>query len=149
MFRDKLLFSKLCFLVCFLLEVKLRGKKAASIDFDHEKLKGWLGVRLRQVRLLRRFTMHRLGTLVGLSWQQIQKYESGQSSLSVSRLMQICIALNIDISRLLAEACLLNSSSCCSGNVDQNLAAKIQPENRSKAGKLSDQSGPVQISGGS
>lgn len=45
-----------------------------------------VGQRLRNLRLHRRLTQEELGSLVGVSYQQIQKYEAGTNRISASRL---------------------------------------------------------------
>ena len=44
-----------------------------------------------------------LAERVGISYQQIQKYEKGVSEISVSRLSQIANALNIPLSRFVLD----------------------------------------------
>jgi len=48
-----------------------------------------MGERLRQLRLMRGLTQKSLAATMGVSYQQIQKYESGTNVLSLSR-MQLC-----------------------------------------------------------
>lgn len=46
-------------------------------------------------RKLRRLSQPQLGELVGVSFQQIQRYERGENSLSVPMLLKIAAALNV------------------------------------------------------
>jgi transcriptional regulator with XRE-family HTH domain len=48
-----------------------------------------MGERLRQLRLMRGLTQDSLAEMVGVSYQQIQKYESGTNAMSLAR-MQLC-----------------------------------------------------------
>ncbi|BDY15351.1 transcriptional regulator [Sulfitobacter pontiacus] len=43
-------------------------------------------------------TQQRLAELVGIKFQQIQKYETGANRVSASRLWDIAFALNVDVS---------------------------------------------------
>ena len=57
-----------------------------------------VGQRIRQRRWLTRMTQQRLAELVGIKFQQIQKYETGANRVSASRLWDIAFALNVDVS---------------------------------------------------
>ena len=54
--------------------------------------------RIRQRRWLTGMTQQRLAELVGIKFQQIQKYETGANRVSASRLWDIAFALNVDVS---------------------------------------------------
>lgn len=67
-------------------------------------------VNIRQIgsliRILRKtagLSQMGLAERVGISYQQIQKYEKGVSEISVSRLSQIAHALNIPLSRFVLD----------------------------------------------
>ncbi len=51
------------------------------------------GVQIRQARRELGFTQEDLASTLGLTFQQIQKYEAGHSRLSVGRLREVAIAL--------------------------------------------------------
>ena len=57
-----------------------------------------VGKRIRQRRWLTGLTQQRLAELVGIKFQQIQKYETGANRVSASRLWDIADALNVDVS---------------------------------------------------
>lgn len=57
-----------------------------------------VGARLKKRRLERRMTQTDLGNALGLTFQQIQKYERGANRIGSSRLWDICIVLNVTIS---------------------------------------------------
>ena len=52
------------------------------------------GARLRAVRADRGISQSALGDAIGVTFQQIQKYEKGTNRISISRLVIICQALN-------------------------------------------------------
>lgn len=54
-----------------------------------------VGQRLRAARVLAGMSQERLGATVGLSFQQIQKYEKGHNRIGASRMQQLAQALNI------------------------------------------------------
>lgn len=56
-----------------------------------------IGQLIREIRKAQRMSQMRLAALVGVSYQQIQKYEKGTSTISVDRLKQISKALNTPV----------------------------------------------------
>jgi transcriptional regulator with XRE-family HTH domain len=61
-------------------------------------------LRLQRERL--GYTQDRLGQLVGLSFQQIQKYERGTNRISASRLFEFSRALGVDVDFFFADIAL-------------------------------------------
>jgi transcriptional regulator with XRE-family HTH domain len=61
------------------------------------ELNRFIGERIRQSRKQKRLSQAGLGEKLGISYQQIQKYEYGTSSISVSRLYQVADALDESI----------------------------------------------------
>lgn len=57
-----------------------------------------IGARLREARMMRGLSQTKLAEACGITFQQIQKYESGASRVSVSRLMQIAKVLSYPLS---------------------------------------------------
>ncbi len=62
--------------------------KAQADAFDVE-----LGQRLRALRLTKGLSQQELGEPIGISFQQIQKYERGVNRISVNRLFQLAAQL--------------------------------------------------------
>ena len=56
-----------------------------------------VGKLIRQRRWLTGMTQQKLAELVGIKFQQIQKYETGANRVSASRLWDIADALNTDV----------------------------------------------------
>lgn len=56
-----------------------------------------VGRRLRARRLLLGMSQERLGELLGLTFQQIQKYERGANRLGASRLFEAARALDVEV----------------------------------------------------
>jgi|SRR6185437_8425093 len=59
------------------------------------------GLNMRRMRRQRRISQEWLAEMVGLTFQQIQKYERGANRMSCSRLMAIARALEVPPERLL------------------------------------------------
>ena len=53
-----------------------------------------LGLKIKQTRQQAGLSQERLAEMVGVTFQQIQKYENGQTTLNVIKLQQIAKALN-------------------------------------------------------
>ena len=62
-----------------------------------------VGGRVRLRRTMLGMSQERLGDCLGLTFQQIQKYEKGATTISVSRLQQIAKALGIEITVFFRE----------------------------------------------
>lgn len=71
--------------------------KRSATEFDKE-----LGAQIRGVRIAAGLTQSDLARGVGLTFQQIQKYEQGSNRVSASMLLQLGKALNADFSALVA-----------------------------------------------
>ncbi len=57
-----------------------------------------VGQRVRQRRWAKGMTQQQLAEMVGIRFQQIQKYETGENRLSASRLWDIAAALEVPVS---------------------------------------------------
>lgn len=62
-----------------------------------------LGQRLRILRQSRKMSQKALGAAIGLSFQQIQKYENGTNRMTVDRLIQVSRLLNVRVDYFLGE----------------------------------------------
>ena len=58
-----------------------------------------VGARIRYSRTMLGITQERLGELLGITFQQVQKYETGKNRVSASRLAQLSEVLGIPIGR--------------------------------------------------
>lgn len=74
-----------------------RPKK--STTFDQQ-----IGARIRQVRKKQKMSQEQLGKEVGVSFQQIQKYENGHNRISASRLVHVARILNVSTNFFLDQA---------------------------------------------
>lgn len=62
-----------------------------------------VGLQLRRHRLLRRLTQAGVAAQVGISYQQLHKYEDGSSRISIGRLCSLAEVLNVPVTRFLGE----------------------------------------------
>jgi transcriptional regulator with XRE-family HTH domain len=62
-----------------------------------------VGKRIRICRKLRAMSQSQLGEAIGISFQQLQKYESGANRIGASRLFAISQALNESVSYFFEE----------------------------------------------
>lgn len=56
-----------------------------------------IGGRVRTLRSMRRLSLEQIGEQVGLSYQQIRKYELGDNRISASTLFRIASVLGVEI----------------------------------------------------
>ena len=66
--------------------------KIQATDLDR-----YLGNRVRERRLEMGMTLTKLADHLGISWQQVHKYEKGANKMSVGVLYGIALVLNADI----------------------------------------------------
>lgn len=73
---------------------KKRNRKTAAVDKA-------IGVKIRSRRQALGMPLRELADELGLTFQQVQKYETGASSISASRLLSVAEVLNCRPSSLL------------------------------------------------
>ena len=61
-----------------------------------------LGEKIKSLRKERGMSQNALAELIDVSFQQVQKYENGQSNINVDRLHKIAAAFNIPVTELFA-----------------------------------------------
>ena len=59
-----------------------------------------VGMRIRQRRVGTRMSQTRLGQAIGVTFQQVQKYENGSNRIGASTLFKIAAALGVDVAYL-------------------------------------------------
>lgn len=99
-----------------------------------------IGSLIRIVRKAAGLSQMKLAEKVGISYQQIQKYEKGVSEISVSRLSQIAHALNIPLSRFVLdeERMMVSESVSPYGTLSDNEIELLKLFRRIKDKKLKD-----------
>jgi len=63
-----------------------------------------IGTLIRDMRKAAGMSQMRLADKIGVSYQQIQKYEKGSSQLNISRLLQIAEAFGVPVGTFLGDA---------------------------------------------
>jgi transcriptional regulator with XRE-family HTH domain len=84
-----------------------------------------VGKRVRMWRTKREVSRITLGEALGLTDQQIQKYETGVNRIGASRLHQICSVLKIPVSFLFEDA---PGSSSVEGGMPQDMIDFMESE---------------------
>jgi transcriptional regulator with XRE-family HTH domain len=79
---------------------KANGVKARSV----QEADTVLGERVRARRNEMKISQQALGEKLGVSFQQVQKYEKGVNRIGASRLQQICAALDCGVADLLGSS---------------------------------------------
>jgi transcriptional regulator with XRE-family HTH domain len=69
------------------------GGRSRALDVDH-----YVSLRIRQRRIMLGLTQQQMAELIGVTYQQAHKYETGINRISAGRLFQIAQALGVDIS---------------------------------------------------
>ena len=62
-----------------------------------------LGRRLRDARIMRKLSQQNVADILGVKYQQIQKYEKGQNRISPERLLTFSESLDVPLTFLLTE----------------------------------------------
>jgi transcriptional regulator with XRE-family HTH domain len=79
----------------------------------------YVGSRVRMRRLMLGMSQEKLGEKLGLTFQQVQKYEKGTNRIGASRLQHIAQILKVPVSFFFAPA------RCGSGRRDRRRSALI------------------------
>ena len=72
---------------------KLAPRSASAVD-------RYIGARMSEQRLAIQMSQTQLGRELGVSFQQIQKYEAGKNRVSAARLFMRCKALEVSLSSM-------------------------------------------------
>ncbi|MBM3539857.1 MAG: helix-turn-helix transcriptional regulator [Alphaproteobacteria bacterium] len=72
--------------------MRKRGRRQLDRALDQR-----IGALLKQRRIQLGWSQQGLGSRLGLTFQQVQKYEKGDNQLSVARLLQVCGTLEVGI----------------------------------------------------
>jgi len=75
-------------------------KRKSASPRSANAIDAYIGARMRERRLALEMSQDQFGKELGVSFQQIQKYESGQNRVSAARLFDVCKALNVSLSSM-------------------------------------------------
>ena len=70
-----------------------------------------VGARIRLIRKRHKMSQEKLGTALGVTFQQVQKYENGKNRVGASRLHRVAIALDVPVAELFGGAPKTSSAS--------------------------------------
>jgi transcriptional regulator with XRE-family HTH domain len=76
---------------------------AATRTPRHGALDAVLGERIRRRRRELQFTQSALGAKLGITFQQVQKYENGTNRISATMLLKLADALGMSVSEILQD----------------------------------------------
>ena len=68
----------------------MRSKTDATRNIDHI-----IGAQLRRLRKIRGYTQDDVAQALGISYQQLHKYETGANSIAASRLYELAMFLSV------------------------------------------------------
>ena len=95
-----------------------------------------IGQIIKEARKARSMTQIALSELIGVSYQQVQKYEKGSDNISVERLKQIAKAVNVPITLFFSGAAeSVAEAPAPYGKIAQDEAALLQLYRRIRAKK--------------
>ena len=77
---------------------KSKAKKTSPRSINAVDI--YIGARMRERRLALNLSQAGLGEVLGVSFQQVQKYEGGKNRVSAARLFEICRILNLSLSSM-------------------------------------------------
>lgn len=89
----------------------LRGKIDMEEYADLIRIRAELGHRLKRLRKENKISVMKMGSLLRVSHQSIQKYEMGCVDIPISRLLQYCFYLKVESDVLLFVLSLNNTSN--------------------------------------
>jgi transcriptional regulator with XRE-family HTH domain len=76
-------------------KAKRKGSPRNSSSVDE-----YIGARIRERRLELNMTQTELGEKLGVTFQQVQKYEKGRNRVSAARLFEICELLEVSLASM-------------------------------------------------
>ncbi len=78
--------------------------KKAKVNKDAPRnatpVDAYISARMRERRIALNMSQHELGRALGVSFQQIQKYERGRNRVSAARLFDLCKVFNVSLSSM-------------------------------------------------
>jgi transcriptional regulator with XRE-family HTH domain len=77
-----------------------KAKRKAKSPKSPGSVDEYIGARMRKGRLAFNMSQESLGDVLGVSFQQIQKYEKGANRVSAARLFEICEALEVPLASM-------------------------------------------------
>jgi transcriptional regulator with XRE-family HTH domain len=92
-----------------------------------------VGARIRLLRKRRGMSQQELGNALGVTFQQVQKYENGKNRVGASRLHMVAIAPDVPINELFGGAAATSTTSRATKSVAFDPEAFASPKPSSKS----------------
>ncbi len=73
-------------------------KKMSEMD---KRIHLHIGQRVRTLRITHGISQKKLGEILGVTFQQVQKYENGQNRITTDKLMILCAHFNMTMEQIL------------------------------------------------
>jgi transcriptional regulator with XRE-family HTH domain len=80
-----------------------KAKRKSASPRSATAIDAYIGARMRERRIALSMSQAELSKVLGVTFQQIQKYEKGVNRVSAARLFDICKALNVSLSSMFAR----------------------------------------------
>jgi transcriptional regulator with XRE-family HTH domain len=77
-----------------------KAKRRSTSPKTSNSIDKFIGKRMCELRRMRNLRQSDLGRLLGVSFQQIQKYENGTNRVSAARLFNVCKALKVPLASM-------------------------------------------------
>lgn len=106
------------------------GKKGRAQDIDRR-----IGEQLRKLRKMRSLTQEDLAEKLGVSFQQIQKYENGKNRIPFGRAYELSRFLEVDISTFL-EGVRGNVAAGLADNSQQSIGGYVEEQHQREVEEL-------------
>lgn len=94
-----------------------------------------IGQIIKEARKARGMTQMKLSELIGVSYQQVQKYEKGSDNISVERLKQIAKAVNVPVTLFFPGAEAVAEAPAVYAKTSEDEAALLELYRRIKSRK--------------
>jgi transcriptional regulator with XRE-family HTH domain len=77
-----------------------KAKRKSASPRSATAIDAYIGARMRERRIALSMTQADLSNVLGVTFQQLQKYEKGVNRVSAARLFDICKALGLSLSSM-------------------------------------------------
>ncbi len=117
---------------------------------NRHPIDGHVGAQLRARRIVMGLSQNELGHALGVTFQQIQKYEKGTNRIGASRLFELASILKVDV-QYFFDGLSPDSTGDIAGSFLQHDGSpsdpdlKNEPTQRSQTGQLAASAGPERV----
>jgi transcriptional regulator with XRE-family HTH domain len=76
-----------------------------NIYFDEKTFYRYIGDRIKAIRVMRKMSQEEVARALGVTFQQVQKYESGANRIPIANIVRLAMITGLDLAELLGECC--------------------------------------------